>query len=189
MVTMIIVGLVTAFLVAPSFLAPLQPDRNWQTVNAADASPGASNSGVINVYIVDNSDAVDYDSTDLSEGHASVYAHFGAGASLDAALSGNVPYDTEFDIVIECQYNYTHAYNTSTPGWDVDYVKGLITCADLSIGADTEMSESTDFISNTGSTSSDTAKINFYMDNGGSGYTMSHGETFNVTSFKMQAYY
>jgi len=187
--------MVAGMMVASVSLLPLDgetkmslTERSWGTVSAADASPGVSG-GVINVFIVDNAAGVDYDSVDITEAHAAVYASFGAGASLDAALDGDVPYNTPFDIVIKCQYNYTHAYNVSSSSWDVDYVRGLITSADLSIDADTTMSKSSSFISTTGNSAGDTGIIYLYMDNGGFGYQMAHGETFNVTSFKQQAWY
>jgi len=63
------------------------------------------------------------------------------------------------------------------------WVKGLITCANLAMGADTVMSWQ-QVVNN-----SNYMWGHFYMDNGGAGYTITHGQTVNVTSFKLQAYY
>jgi len=162
-------------------IIPEKP-RTWHELGS-DASPGAGDSGVINVYIYPHSadPGTDY-ATNLTEGAA--YAHFDGTPSLDEALDGNVPYDTEFDIVVRCRYNNTHAYNSTTPGWDMTYVKALMTCADLSIGADTEMSEVQ--VATAGTTY---MWVQFYVNNAAAGYTIAHGETVNVTSFKQQAYY
>jgi len=157
----------------------------------ADATPGAGNSGIINVYIVNHSHSVNLAATALTEADGDVFAHFGAGASLNAPLEGEVPYDTEFDIIIQMQYSNAHAYNSSTSGFDVSYVRALMTNTDLGIGADTEMTKpdgsgDTPFCTISGT---DHAIIQFYLDDDGDGYTMAHGETFNTTSLKLQAFY
>lgn len=183
MLTMVVIGFITAFLIAPSSLSPLIQQRSWKPVRGADGTPGSTECGVINVYIYPHqANTATYDSA-LSE--VTAYAHFDVGASLNAPLDGNVPYNTAFDIAVTCQFNYTVAYNTTSTAWDKDYVRGLITCADLSIGADTTMSEGDFFNIDAGNH----AEITFYMNSGGSGYTISHGQTVNVTSFKMQGYY
>jgi hypothetical protein len=188
----IAVGILVA-LTAINYISPEQYDeiqRSWSTV-ADNATPGSTTSGIINVFIMEHGHGVDLATTEITEGHSSVYAHFDATASLNTTLEGEIPYDTEFDIVVLMQYNQIHAYNTSSSAFEVDYVNAQITSADLSINADTDMSKpagdgETPFCTINGTNH---ARIQFYMDNSGSGYTMSHGETFNVTSLNLQAYY
>ncbi|RLE45745.1 hypothetical protein DRJ25_05210, partial [Candidatus Woesearchaeota archaeon] len=67
-------------------------------------------------------------------------------------------------------------------------VKCLITCSDLGISADTEMLEG-DFYDITGNSEGDTAKINFYINNAGNGYQISHGENVNITEVNIYGYY
>jgi hypothetical protein len=190
MFTLILVGFVVAVFVAPSTVfTVLTPDefvvpRSWRNVAlGADANPGSEESGIINVYIYPHqADTSTYNSA-LSE--ATAFAHFDASAELDRALEGTVPYDTAFDIAITVQYNYTVAYNTTSSSWDKDHVRTLITCAGLSIGADTEMTKGDFFDSNAG----EDTKITFYLNNGGSGYSVGHGQTINATSVKVQGYW
>lgn len=174
--TMIALGFVTANV----FIMTIDPDlRMWQTVRA-DGNPGAGASGMVKIAIYPHqADPAATYATNISEGTA--YAH---GNTWNGSLTGEVPYDTEFDIVVKARFNTTHAYNTTTSNWDIDYVKALITCAGLSIGADTEMT-AVEVSENT----TTYMWVQFYMNNAGSGYTVSHGVTTNVTSVKLQAYF
>jgi len=153
-------------------------EYSWKPV-ASDGNPGAGASGMLEIFIYPHDADPDTTyATNLSS--ASAYA---SRNTWNGTLTGNVPYDTEFDIVIKARYNVSHAYNTTSSAWDMAYVKALITSADLGIGADTEMSKvqtanNTDFM-----------WVQFYMNNGGAGYTRSHGLTTNVTSVKLQAFY
>lgn len=186
--TLIVLGFVVSMLVAPNTISPVtefivrQEPREWSALGA-DATPGGENSGVINVYIYPHQgDTSTYNSA-LSEGTA--YAHFDATATLNRALDGTVPYDTAFDIAVTVQYNYTVAYNTTSSSWDKDHVRALLTCADLSIGADTAMTKGDFFDINAGQD----AKIIFYLQGAGSGYSVGHGQTVNATSLKVQGYW
>lgn len=184
--TAFLIGIAIAVMFMPSLLGPFGiHSRDWRVL-ATDASPGSGNCGIINVYVYPHqSDTSTYNSA-LSESTA--YAHFDSTPSLNESLEGNVPYNTAFDIAVTYQFNYTVAYNTSSSSWDKDYVKALITSSDLGIASDTEMSEG-DFYAITGNSPGDTAKINFYINNAGSGYQIAHGETVNVTSLVIQGYY
>lgn len=184
-VAIVIAILVTTPAWMPVVMKPVVEERSWRAV-AANANPGSGQCGIINVLIYPHqSDTSVYDSS-LSESNA--YAHFDSTPSLNESLEGNVPYNEPFDIVIVAQYNYTVAYNTSSNSWDHNYVRCLITCADLNIGPDDEMLEG-EFYGETGTTPGSTVKINFYLNNGGSGYTIAHGETINITSIKLQGYW
>lgn len=185
--TIVGIALVTAVIWMPYLLTPFTPvgQREWKAV-AMDANPGAGNCGIVNVLIYPHQSDTSVYNNALSEANA--YAHFDSTPSLNEPLEGNVPYNTPFDIVIVAQYNYTVAYNISSNSWDKGYVRCLLTCSALGIGTDTEMSEG-NFYGESGSGNTMTIKINFYLNNGGSGYTISHGQVVNITSIKMQGYY
>jgi hypothetical protein len=156
--------------------------RRWNIVGAADADPGAGSSGIINVFIYPHSanPGADY-ATNLTEGNA--YAHFPTPGGLNRALEGDVPYDTEFDIIVLARFNTTHAYNSSGSTWETSWTRANMTCADLGIGALTAM---------TGvqtATSGDYMWVQFYLNNAGSGYTITHGASVNVTALVVQAYF
>jgi hypothetical protein len=158
-------------------LVPEKP-KSWKNIVVGDA-PGGPGVKYVMIYEHQASPGTAY-ASNLSNASASCY-EFHDG--LNANLGNNVPYDTPFDMVLKCEYNDTHAYNTTSSQWMMDWVKGLITCADLGISADTEMSEV--HIWN----NSAEMEVHFYMNNGGTGYTISHGESVNSTNFKQQAYY
>jgi hypothetical protein len=176
--TTLLVGVITAMLLTTHFVAPELSERMWRPVSATgDPGAGASGMTLIFVYPHDADPGTTY-ATNLSTVSAYAYRN-----TWNGTLTGDVPYDTEFDIVIKARFNTTHAYNTTSSAWDMDYVKALITSADLSIGADTEMTA-------VQTATSDTYMwVQFYVNNAGSGYTRTHGLTTNVTSVKLQAFY
>jgi hypothetical protein len=98
-------------------------------------------------------------------------------------MTGNVPYATTFDIIYKIRVNVTEAYNTTGSNWELAWVRANITCANLGIGADTAMSE-IEIVNNT-----NFMWVNYYINNGGAGYTITHGQQVNITSFKLQAWY
>ncbi len=96
----------------------------------------------------------------------------------NTTATGETPYSTTFDIVIKTGVTNEDGQWTSNNTWNPDYNWLLLTCADLSIGADTNMTEIE--IANTSSY----AWYHYYDDNGGSGYTITEGQSFNITSAK-----
>ena len=179
MLTALVVGIISALMIFSN--TPLAPP-GWNTIaSASNANPGSGESGVINVYIYPYQSDTSVYNNNLSE--ATAYAHFDSTPGLNESLEGNVPYNTQFDIVVTCRYMYEHAYNNSQ--WDETVVRGLMTCSDLGISTNTTMSEGT-FYNSTGSASGDFAYINFYLQS--ASYKIDRGETINVTSFIMQYY-
>lgn len=169
--------------------------RGWSTiVTAADGDPGSGASGVLEIFIYNHSD--DPETTYAANlSAASAYANV---SYLDraegmfysnAAYPNGVPYDTQFDIVVKVRFNKTHAYDTTNGFWRADWARANITCADLSIGAETVMNET--IIVN--DSNAPFLWINYHIadsDGGyGVGFTITHGASVNVTEFKMDAYY
>jgi len=142
-------------------------------IPVGDANPG-DNSGFFYfmVYPHQEDPATAY-SVNLSNATAYEYSDVG-----NTSATGETPYSTTFDIVIKCGVTNEDGYWTGNQSRNADYNWCLITCADLSISADTNMTEV--FIGN----STTYAYYHYYMNNGGAGYTITEGQSFNVTSVK-----
>lgn len=139
-----------------------------------DADPGAGNSGFYYFMIYPHSadPGTDY-ATNLSNATAYEFSDIG-----NTSCTGETPYNTAFDIVLKVGVNDTDGLNMSSSAWDDDYIWLTLTCSDLSIGADTNMTEIE--IDNTASY----RWMHYYLNNGGVGYQIVLGEHFNVSSCK-----
>jgi len=158
--------------------------RGWNIIATAEeggGDVGASEGGVLQVYIWKHSadPGTDY-AANLSNASDNCYAW---ANTLNEAMTGNVPYNTAFDIVYKIRVNVTQAYNSTGSDWETSWVRCNITCANLGISADSAM---------VGVEISDDATfmwMNFYVNHANAGYTITHGQQVNITSFKLQAYY
>jgi len=162
---------------------PQAEPRHWGPVGA-DGDPGAGASGVLEIFIYPHSaDPTNDYATNLSS--ASAYA---STNTLNSSCSGDVPYDTTFDIVVKCRLNATHCWNSTASAWEDTWNRAYSTSADLSLSA--QIMEQVHIANDTGGTAY--IYYNFYLqdsDGGaGSGFTISHGENVNVTLFELQAY-
>ena len=108
--------------------------------------------------------------------NASSYEYSDVG---NTTMTGETPYETTFDIVIKIGINDDDGLYTGNSSWSDGYSWMLLTCADLSIGADTNMSWV-----EIGTDGTDYRWIHYFLDNDGSGYTISEGASFNITSAK-----
>jgi hypothetical protein len=188
MLTCIVIGAVSALMLLSTSDIPQVissfGQRGWNTIASAEeggGTVGAAAGGVLQVYIWRHSAAP---GTDYAANLSNVSANCFAWANnLNAAMTGNVPYATAFDIVYKIRVNVTEAYNTTGLKWELAWVRANITCANLAIGADTAMSE-VEIVHNTVF-----MWVNYYVNNGGAGYTITHGQQVNITSFKLQAWY
>lgn len=142
-------------------------------VPLGDADPG-DNSGFFYFMIYPHSGdpGTDY-ASNLSNGTAYEFSDVG-----NTTCTNETPYSTTFDIVIKAGVTNEDGYYTSNDTRNDGYNWLLLTCADLSIGADTNMTEV--FIGNTTSY----AWYHYYLNNADAGYTISEGDSFNVTSSK-----
>jgi len=107
---------------------------------------------------------------------------------LNNEMTGETPYDTTFDLVVLVGVNATHGYNSTGSTWEMGWINATMKCTDLSVNSDVacvETQAETD-----GSTWN---YVHYYLqdaDGGaGSGFQISHGETFNVTRFEFWAYF
>jgi len=186
------VALVLSFTTNPTEILQSVGQRGWQNIASA-GTPTAGQSGVYFIYIYPHSGtpATAY-KANLS--NASAYAY----GSLNATLTGSVPYATTFDIVVKCRYNASNAFNTTSNTWELCYstapttswIRANMTCAALSIAAYTNMSRAIIHATNTsaGGSTYSYAFIHYYLNNGGAGYTIARGQTINVTLFRISYY-
>jgi hypothetical protein len=192
MIVVLVIGIMFGYMAVQPQLEI--DERGWHVIwegslaDAAEADPGAGNSGILGVYILNHTGTP----ADAYNENDSV-THFEAWASANNlgfatadATDVEIAYDTSFDIVVRVRGSSTHCKRDST-WYDTD-LKVEITSADLSISSDTAMTRVTPVAA--GNTSSFTfLYVNFYIDNSGSGYTLSKGETNEITSIKFSAYY
>jgi len=158
--------------------------RGWMTTASAQeggGSLGAAAGGVLQVYVYAHQavPATAYAANLTNVTGALCYAN---ANNLNAAMTGNVPYGTAFDIVYKIRVNVSEAYNTTGSTWMTAWVRSNITCANLGIGADTAM------VGISITTTGTWMWMNFYINNGGAGYTITHGQQVNITSYKLQCY-
>ena len=141
-----------------------------------DADPGDA-SGFFYFMIKNHSatPTTDYavNVTNTTGGNANCYEF---SDTVNTSCTGETPHTTTFDIIVKVGITDEDGHNTS--GWIEGWNWCLLTCADLSIGADTNMSEIE--IGNT----TTYAWYHYYLDNTGSGYTITENEAFNITSVK-----
>jgi len=95
------------------------------------------------------------------------------------SATGTTPFATAFDILVQVGISYNDGYNQTTSVWDMNYSWVTLTCADLTIGADTNMTGLA--VANDGITHQ---WRHYWLNNSGSGYTIVLGESFNITSIK-----
>jgi len=152
--------------------------REWKLVPLGDASlDGATKVMYVMAYPHQADPATAY-ASNLS--NATAYEYYDA---LDSEMTGETPYDTTFDIVVKMCINVTHGYNSTGSTWELGWVNATLTSADLSIGANTAMNEQQ---IGSGTTY---LFVHYYLNNSGSGYQISHGETYNCTNYEFWAYY
>lgn len=161
-----------------------EKERQWRPVPLGDADPGAGASGVLVVYIYPyQADPGTAYASNLTAGNAYEY-----NDGLNASCGSNVPYETAFDIVVKVRANTTHAYCSSNSTWVLEWVRANLTCSDLSITATTMEEQNI-----SGTEANDMIFVHYYLqdaDGGaGTGFTIGHGQSVNVTHFRFEAYY
>ena len=170
----------------------LEP-REWQPLETG--APAAGESGVVGVFIYPRqaTPATAYQ-TNCTTGTA--YAHGTEIVTSGAnALTGNVPYDTAFDIVVRVRWNKTHAYSTNNNTWMLPWVNASISAANDAGGttyfpiAALDMGEA----NVSGCTTDTYIWVQYYCQAKasatGAGLQISHGDTVNCSTFQAWAYY
>src|SRR4030042_2164198 len=169
------VMLVLSFTTNPTEILSSVGEKGWTNIASA-GTPPAGESGVYFIYVYPHQ-AAPGTAYAVNLSNASAYAY----GSLNSTLTGSVPSSTAFDLVVKCRDNATHAYNKTGATWMNSWIRANMTCAGLRIGAYTPMTLRN--IAN--GSSSSYMWVHYYLNNGGAGYTISHGQSINATLFSM----
>jgi hypothetical protein len=176
LLTCLIIGVVTALLYLNSVSGPvtmtaIEPKR-VPTLVVGDGPGATTGLSYIMIYPHQAVPATAY-ASNLSTGNAYEYSLTG-----NESATGSTPFLTKFDIVVKAACDFDDGYNQTSETWDDDYLWMTITCTDLSISANSEMSMVS--IVNTAAT----RWVHFVMNNGGTGYQIPLGFQYNITSLK-----
>lgn len=114
----------------------------WNLVSATNVSVGNGATGILNV-ITHTHQTSPYSAYDdgINLGSASVYEQFDGTPACGEELDGTTPHSTAFDFVVIIQWDYDHAYNTSSSTWEKDLVKVYINCSSTDAEIDGVSSE------------------------------------------------
>lgn len=165
--------IIISSMMSQPFVEKIVVEKRVPVLVTGDGNPG-DNSGLFYFMIYPHS-ATPTTTYASNLSNATAYEFSDTG---NASCTGETPYGTTFDIVIKVGVTDDDGKNTTTGFFDDSYVWLTISCTDLSIGANTNMSEKQ--IGNTSSY----AWYQYYSNNGGAGYTITEGQSFNVTSTK-----
>lgn len=138
------------------------------------APPGTNETGLDYVKIVPHQ--ADPGTAFASEWSGTTYE---TSTELNEEMTGTTPFNTPVDVLYKIQINWSDGYNISSGDWDLDYAYFLLTCADLGISANTNLTEIK--IGN----NDDEMWVHYYENNGGAGYQLSHNQKVNLTSEKL----
>lgn len=162
----------------------VEEERIWNTITG-DGDPGGDASGFMYgmTYPHQAVPATAY-ASNLSNVTAYEFSD-----SLNAEMTNETPYSTTFDTVFKYRVNDTIAYNTSGSCWEISWVRGYL---DMTFTAQAnfadQLMEVVHIANNT-----DFMWFHLYLadsDGGaGSGFSITHGETFNMTGILMEGYY
>ena len=187
MLTCIVIGAVCALMLMstsdPTQIITSFGQRGWNIIASAEeggGTVGVAAGGVLQVYVWKHAavPAATYN-TNLSNASADCYAW---ANNLNAAMTGNVPYGTAFDILYKIRVNVSECYNTTSSTWMTAWARMNITCANLGIAADSAM------VGVQITTTGTFMWMNYYINNGGAGYTITHGQQVNITNAKLQCW-
>jgi len=152
--------------------------REWKPVHLGDASVADDVTGFMYIMIYPHqADPGTAYASNLSNSSAHEYSD-----SLNCSLTGETPYNTAVDIVYKFQICADDGYNSSGATWENSWIRAYCNESlawSISAEAMTLVSISNDGTSH--------RWVHFYLNNGGSGYQLSKGESFNV-SFNFEVY-
>jgi hypothetical protein len=148
----------------------------FDSAKAHNIDPGSGTTGLVNIFTIKHGQ-LDYDNA-IAYDNANVYQHLkSVPGSSQYVLDGETPHSTAYDYVVVCQID-DNGYNTTSSSWDTSLVKAYlnVTTSDSTHTISSELMDKGAFHSASGT---DHARINFYLDNSGSGYQLGVGETFD----------
>jgi hypothetical protein len=176
LLTCFVIAAIAGMMIVSNIQEPIMKQLSVQrqpTLVTGDGDPGAGVSGFF-YFMIYPHQAVPATAYASNLSNATAYEFSDVG---NASCTGETPSGTTFDIVVKVGVDDSDGENGTV--WMDSWTWCLITCADLSIGANTNMTEIQ--LANT----SEYAWYQYYMNNGGAGYTIAEGQAFNVTSVKL----
>jgi len=167
-----------------------QDNRGWHViwegnlVQAAEADPGSSVGGILEIFFINHSATPD---TTYTVNDSSVFETWCTAGGLGYVSADDfnleLSHSTLFDVVVRVRGNATQCWRDTQ--WQDTDLRIRWTCADLSVGADTVM---TGVVSQNDS-GDPYIWMNFYDDNSGSGFSLTKDSSADITSIKFEAYY
>ena len=200
-VTLLVIGAMTGMLVLYGNQSVLdeiitedkiEQEKKWYDVPLGSAAAGTSGITVGLIHSHQTAPITTYGAN--LTGANNSYAWSGSfNASMETNASGGVPFDTNFDICIQYQFEDAHAYNATNNSWGdaSEFCRAYLNSTDLSI---TSQRMEQCVIAKSGD--ADTGGglwVAFYLqdaDGGaGSGFSIGAGQTINMSEFKIQAWF
>ena len=166
--------LVVGMLISYTLLPEKESGFGTITVSAGPANLSPGEGGILEVFIIDHANRPASYNTNISETDPYVL-----GWANATGFNIQIPYNTPFDIVVWCRANKTQAYDTA---WNLSLIRCNITSVDLGIATLTGMSEEL-----IGSNST-YVWVNYWIDNGGTGYQINRGETVSIDEIRFEYY-
>ena len=207
MLTVVVIGFVVGMIYLSGIGNVIETQviepRKWSPIVTGaidgDMFPGVGESGVVGVFVnTHEADPYTAYETNLTNATGSVLAYGLLSSYGVGNLSGNVPYDTAFDIVVRVRWNRTHAYSTNNETWMLPWVNASLTASN-DAGATTYFPISAvgmGEVNVSGQTPAEDLTylyVQYYIQAkaavNGTGLQISHGDTVNCSYFEAWAFY
>lgn len=169
-------------------------EKSWKVVYKwtpgmplGEATPGAGNSGILEVFFINHSADKYYTQENTSatlEGHCTAN-NLGYADADDTEV--DLAHSTSFDILVKVCGNATHCKRGAT--WYDSDLNVTITWSDKSMTNDQPDGNTTYPLAAMNTSGFTLLYVIFYWDNGGSGYTINKGQTSEIASIEFAAYY
>jgi len=194
LISVLVIGMMFTFMTVPRPVIE-HNEGEWHIIwegnlaSATEGDPGSGASGFLSVYFHPHTatpeDAYDQNTSATIETNCT---NAGLGYANADDTEVDLAHSTEFDVVFRVRGNAT---NCQVGGvWFDTNLKIQWTSADLSVGADTELTVgASEGIATSNNSDYTFLYMNFWDDNSGSGFTISQDETAEITSIKLLAYY
>jgi len=181
----IVVGIIFLANISDNIEQTIIHERSWKLVplGQQEAEPPSGDPDatyLVIMYIYAHNTSVDPYSQNISITDPNIFEWMNV---TSGEMEGETPYNTPFDIVYKVRVNATHGYEPSNNTWVTDWFYLHHQCADLGFPSLTNCTEK--IISST----SEFAWVHYYNNNTGNGFTISKGQSVNVTNYEFWAYF